>query len=95
MCCNRWSWCGRRLTGEAQAHGGARHFNDMSALLDAVRQALPNVGSVLVKGSRFMAMEQVVEAIATAAQPHAEQQEQQKQQQVPTPALEGHHGVNP
>ena len=79
----------------AQAHGGARHFNDMGALLDAVRQALPNVGSVLVKGSRFMAMEQVVEAIATAAQPHAEQQEQQKQQQVPTPALEGHHGVNP
>jgi hypothetical protein len=34
-----------------------------------VREALPQVGSVLVKGSRFMKMEQVVEAmVATAEQ---------------------------
>src|SRR5690606_32526791 len=51
--------------GSLSAHvGGARHFEDMASLLAAVRAALPTVGSVLVKGSRFMKMEQVVEAIA-------------------------------
>lgn len=45
----------------------ARHFDDMAALQDAVRQALPGVGSVLVKGSRFMKMEQVVQAMQEAA----------------------------
>ncbi|MBY0412489.1 MAG: UDP-N-acetylmuramoyl-tripeptide--D-alanyl-D-alanine ligase, partial [Burkholderiaceae bacterium] len=48
----------------AAAFGKAQHFTDMESLLHAVRQALPSVGSVLVKGSRFMKMEQVVEAIA-------------------------------
>ena len=48
----------------ADAYGGrARHFGDMAALTAAVRAALPDVGSVLVKGSRFMKMEQVVQAI--------------------------------
>jgi len=57
------------------AFGGARHFNDMASLQAAVREALPAVGSVLVKGSRFMKMEQVVEAIAaTAEQPAAAQE---------------------
>ena len=32
-------------------------------LLAAVRQQLPTVGSVLFKGSRFMKMERVVQAI--------------------------------
>ncbi|MDA8453913.1 UDP-N-acetylmuramoyl-tripeptide--D-alanyl-D-alanine ligase [Acidovorax sp. GBBC 3334] len=41
----------------------ARHFNDMASLLAAVRDAVPGVGSVLVKGSRFMKMEQVVQAL--------------------------------
>ena len=51
--------------GSLSAHvGGARHFENMASLLAAVRAALPTVGSVLVKGSRFMKMEQVVEAIA-------------------------------
>jgi len=50
--------------GALSAHvAGARHFKDMGALLQAVREALPAVGSVLVKGSRFMKMEQVVQAI--------------------------------
>lgn len=71
--------------GDGQG-GVARHFNDMGALLDAVRQALPTVGSVLVKGSRFMKMEQVVGAIAAAAPP-AEQQ--QKTMESP----EGPHGA--
>ena len=42
---------------------GARHFDDMAALIAAVRAQLPEVGSVLVKGSRFMRMEQVVQAL--------------------------------
>jgi len=71
----------------ASAYGdGARHFNEMGALLDAVRSALPAVGSVLVKGSRFMKMEQVVEAIAAAAPPS-------EQQQKPINPREGHHGA--
>ena len=57
------------------AFGGARHFDNMASLQAAVREALPAVGSVLVKGSRFMKMEQVVEAIAaTAEQPAAAQE---------------------
>ena len=68
--------------------GAARHFNGMGALQDAVRQALPTVGSVLVKGSRFMKMEQVVEAIASAAQVQAQEQ---PQAQSSTP--EGHDGA--
>ncbi len=66
--------------------GVARHFNEMGALLDAVRQALPTVGSVLVKGSRFMKMEQVVGAIAAAAPPP-------EQQQKTMESLEGSHGA--
>ena len=50
------------------AFGHARHFDNMAALQAAVCAALPSVGSVLVKGSRFMKMEQVVEAVAAAAQ---------------------------
>ena len=52
----------------AAAFGAARHFDDMASLQAAVREALPSVGSVLVKGSRFMKMEQVVEAVAATAQ---------------------------
>ena len=58
---------GAQSAHTATAYGQAQHFTDMSGLLHAVRQALPTVGSVLVKGSRFMKMEQVVDAIAAAA----------------------------
>jgi len=52
----------------AQAFGpGAQHFDDKDALLAAVRAALPEAGSVLVKGSRFMKMEQAVQALQEAA----------------------------
>ncbi|PJI99093.1 UDP-N-acetylmuramoyl-tripeptide--D-alanyl-D-alanine ligase [Acidovorax sp. 69] len=78
---------GAQSVHAASAYGdGARHFNDMSALLNAVRNALPTVGSVLVKGSRFMKMEQVVEAIGAAALPP-------EQQQKPINPREGHHGA--
>lgn len=51
----------------AQACGPtARHFEDMASLLAAVQEALPGVGSMLVKGSRFMKMEQVVQAMEGA-----------------------------
>ena len=47
----------------SSSFGAGRHFDDMDALLDAVIAKLPNVGSVLVKGSRFRMMERVVQAI--------------------------------
>ena len=78
---------GAQSVHAASAYGdGARHFNEMGALQDAVRNALPTVGSVLVKGSRFMKMEQVVEAISAAALPA-------EQQQKPINPREGHHGA--
>ena len=40
-----------------------RHFADIDSLNAAVREQLPKVASVLVKGSRFMQMERVVQAI--------------------------------
>ena len=58
------------LSAHAAAACGpaAQHFEDMASLQAAVRKALPQVGSVLVKGSRFMKMEQVVEAMVATAQ---------------------------
>jgi UDP-N-acetylmuramoyl-tripeptide--D-alanyl-D-alanine ligase len=50
------------------AEGGeARHFDDIAPLNAAVLARLPDVASVLVKGSRFMRMERVVQAIFDAA----------------------------
>ena len=49
----------------AQAYGAARHFQDMDSLMDAVLQNVIDFKSLLVKGSRFMKMERVVEALRT------------------------------
>jgi UDP-N-acetylmuramoyl-tripeptide--D-alanyl-D-alanine ligase len=54
--------------GALSAHAGAgRHFATVAALLQALPQA-PQATSVLVKGSRFMKMEQVVQALRARAQ---------------------------
>lgn len=59
---------GDQSASAATAFGsGAQHFDSMAALQQAVCAVLPKVGSVLVKGSRFMKMEQVVQCIEACA----------------------------
>jgi UDP-N-acetylmuramoyl-tripeptide--D-alanyl-D-alanine ligase len=56
--------------GTLSAHvGGQRHFESVPALLAALGDRLegaPVAASILVKGSRFMKMEQVVQALKAA-----------------------------
>ena len=58
---------GRLATHAAEAHARARHFDDMTALLAALANE-PHFASLLVKGSRFMRMEQVVAALLAEAE---------------------------
>jgi UDP-N-acetylmuramoyl-tripeptide--D-alanyl-D-alanine ligase len=69
-------WCAGMLCAEsARAFGqGARHFATVDSLLESIGKPgnwnpLPPVVSVLVKGSRFMAMERVVAALQALADP--------------------------
>jgi len=56
-------WTAGALSEEAaRTHGQARHFDTTPALVAALSDA-PRSASVLVKGSRFMKMEQVVAAL--------------------------------
>jgi UDP-N-acetylmuramoyl-tripeptide--D-alanyl-D-alanine ligase len=48
--------------------GGGRHFKRLEDLVEALKKELGGETTVLVKGSRFMGMERVVEAIAESAE---------------------------
>jgi UDP-N-acetylmuramoyl-tripeptide--D-alanyl-D-alanine ligase len=59
-------WCAGELSAHAATAYGptARHFKDVQALLAALASGrAPDCGAVLVKGSRFMKMERVVQAL--------------------------------
>ena len=58
---------GEQSRAASTAFGNGRHFSSISDLIAAVAGELPQVASVLVKGSRFMKMERVVQAVMAAA----------------------------
>ena len=59
----------------AGAFQGARHFDSAQTLIDALLAELPHLHSVVVKGSRFMGMERVVEAALAGADKHWERRD--------------------
>lgn len=58
---------GEQSRHSAEGFGLGQHFEGIESLNTAVVQALAAVASVLVKGSRFMKMERVVQAIVAAS----------------------------
>jgi UDP-N-acetylmuramoyl-tripeptide--D-alanyl-D-alanine ligase len=50
---------------------GARHFTDVDALREAARREAEGGATLLVKGSRFMRMERIADALAGEAGSHA------------------------
>ncbi len=64
----------------AQAFGAARHFEDMDSLLASVTAQLGEFRSVVVKGSRFMKMEGVVQALLARDGGHNVQHNNKKEE---------------
>ena len=61
---------GAQSAAAAAAHGAARHFDALPALLAALADAdAPEAAAIVVKGSRFMKMEQVVAALQAGTPP--------------------------
>lgn len=58
--------------GDLSQSMGGQHFQDMPSLCAAVVAALPTTQSLLVKGSRFMRMDRVIEAVEAACPQPAE-----------------------
>jgi UDP-N-acetylmuramoyl-tripeptide--D-alanyl-D-alanine ligase len=71
---------GEQSKQAAAGFGGAQIFGGMDELAAAVLAELPHTGSVLVKGSRFMKMERVVQAITAHAQDHAQHNQNHKEE---------------
>ncbi len=65
---------GELMVHSAAAFPGARHFAAGDELLAATRALLGRQASVLVKGSRFMKMERIVQALSADAAASQEQQ---------------------
>ena len=65
---------GELTTHTVQACGAcAQHFADIDTLNLQLRHLLPKSASVLVKGSRFMKMERVLDAIANQSEQHTQE----------------------
>ncbi|MGV1043765.1 UDP-N-acetylmuramoyl-tripeptide--D-alanyl-D-alanine ligase [Limnohabitans sp.] len=58
---------GELCVDAAKAYGPARHFESMASLREAVLAQAMDFQSIVIKGSRFMKMEQVVEALVQQA----------------------------
>jgi UDP-N-acetylmuramoyl-tripeptide--D-alanyl-D-alanine ligase len=58
---------GAMCVDAAKAFGAAQHFDSMSELVTVVQAQSSKFQSIVVKGSRFMKMEQVVEALVNHA----------------------------
>ena len=65
---------GAQADQAATSFGEGRHFQDIETLNAAVLAQLPGLGSLLVKGSRFMKMERVIQAVTA----HTQQQSREE-----------------
>jgi UDP-N-acetylmuramoyl-tripeptide--D-alanyl-D-alanine ligase len=64
---------GQLSQAATDSFGAGHHFGDMESLQRAVLAQLGQIGSVLVKGSRFMKMERLVAVLADHASNHKEE----------------------
>lgn len=77
-CIEKLFTLGEQSQGASLAFGEGRHFGDVAALAAAVEAELPHVASILVKGSRFMKMERLVQVVIAAGDSIQQQKQQQK-----------------